>query len=340
MSVTIKDVAKQANVSPSTVSRVISDSNKISEKTKKRVRKVMEEMGYHINLNARVLVQKSTQTIGIVMKHSASQTLENPFFPELLRGISAECNEKEYSILLTTGNSEEAIFDEVKKLVMGKRVDGIIVIYSKKDDPVVPYLLESGIPFVVIGKPTKEQNRIMYVDNDNVQAGTDATEYLINCGHKRICFIGDDPEYQVVQDRMSGFDIAARKHELKIPDKHYLTFPMKVDEIAEKKISALLETKDRPTAIISSSDVHTLMVITALRKKEIKIPNEMSIITFNNTIISKLSTPPLTSIDIQTYQLGFEAAKIVIELIKNPEMFRKSVIIPAIIVERESVSKL
>lgn len=132
MSVTIKDVAKQANVSPSTVSRVISDSNKISEKTKKRVRKVMEEMGYHINLNARVLVQKSTQTIGIVMKHSASQTLENPFFPELLRGISAECNEKEYSILLTTGNSEEAIFDEVKKLVMGKRVDGIIVIYSKK----------------------------------------------------------------------------------------------------------------------------------------------------------------------------------------------------------------
>ncbi|WP_068673148.1 LacI family DNA-binding transcriptional regulator [Oceanobacillus sp. Castelsardo] len=339
MSVTIKDVAKQANVSPSTVSRVISDSNKISEKTKKRVRKVMEEMGYHTNLNARVLVQKSTQTIGIVMKHSASQTLDNPFFPELLRGISAECNEKEYSILLTTGNSEKSIFDEVKKLVMGKRVDGIIVIYSKKDDPVVPYLLESGIPFVVIGKPTKEQNRIMYVDNDNVQAGIDATEYLINQGHKQICFIGDDPDYQVVQDRIGGFDIAIKKHGLKIPGKYYLTYPLEVDEIARKNIDALLESKERPTAIIVSADLHTLMVMKALRNKKIKIPDEISIITFNNTIISELSTPPLTSIDIQTYQLGFEAAKGLIELIKKPDMFRKSVIIPAVIVERESVLK-
>lgn len=339
MSVTIKDVAKEANVSPSTVSRVISDSNKISEKTKKKVKKVMEEMGYHINLNARVLVQKSTQTIGIVMKHSASQTLDNPFFSELLRGISAECNEKDYSILLTTGNSEEAIFKEVKKLVMGKRVDGIIVIYSKKDDLVVPYLLESGIPFIVIGKPTKEQNRIMYVDNDNVQAGIDAAEYLIECGHEKICFIGDDPEYQVVQDRISGFDIAIRKHGLKIPDEYYLTFPLEVDELANRKINTLLESKERPTAIIASADVHTLMVITALRQKEIKVPDEISIITFNNTIISKLSTPPLTSIDIQTYQLGFEAAKGVIELIKKPEMFRKSVIIPAVIVERESILK-
>ncbi len=120
MSVTIKDVAKRANVSPSTVSRVLSDSSKISDKTKRKVRKTMDELGYHINFNARVLVQKTTKAIGIVMKHSASQSMQNPFFPELLRGISAFCHKNEYIISLTTGESKQAIFDEVVKMVQGK----------------------------------------------------------------------------------------------------------------------------------------------------------------------------------------------------------------------------
>lgn len=189
MSVTIKDVAKEANVAPSTVSRVLSDSPKISEKTKRKVRKVMEEMGYHLDYNARILVQRSTKTIGIVMKNSASQSLHNPFAPEVIRGISSYCRQQDFSINLALGESEEAIFDDIVKMVQGKRVDGLIVLYSKDNDKVVPFKLKNEISFVVIGKSLMESGKIMSVDNDNIQAGKEAADHLIKLGHERIGFI-------------------------------------------------------------------------------------------------------------------------------------------------------
>src|SRR5690625_6520941 len=97
----------------------------------------MKELGYHLNYNARVLAQQKTRTIGVVMKKSASDSLHDPFFPEVLRGISAYCNKEDYSITLTTGESEEEIFDDVVNMVRGKRVDGMIVTYSKRDDKVI-----------------------------------------------------------------------------------------------------------------------------------------------------------------------------------------------------------
>ncbi|WP_087972514.1 LacI family DNA-binding transcriptional regulator [Oceanobacillus rekensis] len=337
MAVTIKDVAKRANVSPSTVSRVITDSNKISEKTKRKVRQVMEEMGYHINFNARVLVQKSTQTIGIVMKHSASHSLHNPFFPEVLRGISAFCHEKDYSISLTTGNSEKSIFNEVVKMVQGRRVDGVIVLYSKKDDKVVPYLIKQNIPFAVIGKPLSETNKIMYVDNDNVQASKEATEFLIKLGHQRISFIGDDPEFQVIQDRINGYQEALKLHELEVTEDYIKSFEYGTAN-GKQVVEELLSLPEKPTAMIISADVNALVVMKELSKRDIYVPKDMSIISFNNTIISQLSTPPMTSIDTQTYQLGYEASKCVIELIGDPEMFKRSVIIPTVIENRETTA--
>src|SRR5699024_460489 len=153
MNVTIKDVAKRANVAPSTVSRVISDSPKISDKTKRKVQKVMDELGYHINLTARDLVQQSSKTIGIVMKNSTGEMLQSSFFPDVIRGITDLARKRGFSISLITGDSEETIFNDTVEKVRGKRVDGMIVLYSKADDKVVPFLIDSGLPFVMIGRP-------------------------------------------------------------------------------------------------------------------------------------------------------------------------------------------
>jgi DNA-binding LacI/PurR family transcriptional regulator len=335
MSVTIKDVAKKANVAPSTVSRVMSDSPNISEKTKRKVRKVMEELGYHLNLNARTLVQKSTQTIGIVMKNSTSQSLLNPVFPEVLSGISAFCHKQGYSMLLTTGETEDDIFVDTVKMVQGKRVDGVIVLYSKKDDQVVPFLMRSGIPFAVIGKPVLDSNKIMYVDNDNIQAAKDATDYVIKRGHQRIGFIGGDPRFEVTEARLSGYKEAVRESNLEIQDDYIKNFPYD-RELGTLAIDELLDLPEPPTAIVITDDLNALIVLLALRERNIKVPDDISIVSFNNTMISRLSTPPLTSVDIQTFQLGFESARCLIEQIKEPETINKRIIIPAIIVERES----
>lgn len=335
MSVTIKDVAKKANVAPSTVSRVLSDSPKISEKTKRKVRKIMEEMGYHLNYNARVLVQRTTKTIGIVMKNSASESLHNPFVPEVIRGISSYCRQQDFSISLATGESEEAIFEDTVKLVQGKRVDGLIVLYSKEDDKVVPYLVEHDIPFVMIGKPFFESGKVMSVDNDNIQAGREATNYLISMGHQRIGFIGRDLKYEFERARLSGYTAAIQEHGLKT-GKDYLKEIRFDREEAMRAASELMDLPSPPTALLATDDINAMMLLAALKEKGISVPEDVSVVSFNNTLMSSLATPPLTSVDTQTYHLGYESARSLLELIQDPEMFKKSVIVPTVMVERES----
>lgn len=335
MSVTIKDVAKRANVAPSTVSRVISDHPKISEKTKRRVRKIMDEMGYHMNYNAQILAQRSTKTIGIVMKNSSKESIHTSFFPEVVRGISSLCNKHDFSISLTTGESEEEIFQDTVKMVRGKRVDGLIILYSKKDDKVVPYLIESGIPFVVIGKPLIESGKIMFVDNDNVQAAQEATEYLINLGHQRIAFIGDDSQFEVAEARLNGYSQAMKANDLDIIDGYIKNIQFEPDQGAQV-ISELMSLDQQPTAIVITDDLNALITLAVLSAKNIKVPGDMSVVSFNNSIHSRVSNPPLTSVDIQIFQLGYEAANCLLELIEDPQMFRKSVIIPTVIKERTS----
>lgn len=335
MSVTIKDVAVQANVAPSTVSRVISDSSLISEKTKQKVRKVMDEMGYHLNYNAQMLATQSTKTIGIVMKDSSKESMYNTFFPEVLRGISALCSKHDFSISLTTGESEEDVFNDTVKMVRGKRVDGMIVLYSKKEDKVVPYLIESGIPFVLIGNPLIESKQITYVDNDNVLATKEATDYLLDLGHEKIAFIGESAQFEVGDARLNGFKQAMTKSGFEVPKsciKHIHFDPNEGQEIAAE----LMSLEEPPTALVVTDDLNALILLTALSKHNIRVPEDMSIIGFNNSVLSKISNPPLTTVDIKIYQLGYESANCLIELVKDPEMFKKSVIIPTVILERES----
>lgn len=339
LSITIKDVAKRANVAPSTVSRVISDHPKISEKTKKKVRKIMDEMGYHMNYNAQILAQRSTKTIGIVIKNSSKEAIHTSFFPEVIRGISALCSKYDFSLSLTTGETEAEIYEDTVKMVRGKRVDGVIVLYSKKDDKVVPYLIEAGIPFVVIGKPLIKSNDIMFVDNDNVQAANEATEHLIHLGHEKIAFIGDDSQFEVYQARFNGFMQAMKENKLTVSDAYVKS--MKFDPSQGLQvIDELLNVDDFPTAIVITDDLNALIILTILNEKNIKVPGDVSVISFNNSIHSKISNPPQTSVDIQIYQLGYEAANCLLELIKNPKAFKKSVIIPTVIKERKSCVNL
>lgn len=338
MGVTIKDVAKKAGVSTSTVSRVISDHPKITEKTKQKVRKVMEELQFHINENARNLVQKSTKTIGIVMKSSARESFHDPFFPEVLRGISALCHNQDFSISLTTGESEDAIYQDVIKMVQGKKVDGIIVSYSKQDDKVVPYLLEYGIPFVVIGKPLGEANNITYVDNDNVKASREAAEFLINRGHKKIGYIGGSLKFEVAKYRLQGFKEAVLLNQLNLTD-DYMKNPESPDLIG-KAVQELMALNEPPTGIVAIDDLTALNSMLALREQRVNVPEDVSLVSFNNTIVSEFSNPPLTSIDTQIYQLGYEAARCLIEEISQPSLYKRSIIIPTIMVERESTKPL
>jgi DNA-binding LacI/PurR family transcriptional regulator len=339
MSVTIKEVAKLANVAPSTVSRVIANNPRISEATKRKVKMVMEELGYHPNLNARSLSSKATQTIGLVMPSSGDVVFQNPFFPTVLQGISEGVHEKKYALQMTTGSSEQEIFEAVIQMVQGKRVDGIILLNSKVEDKVIQYLRENGFPFVVIGKPAKYFEEITHVDNDNVHAMKEATEYLIHLGHRQIAFVGGSLELMVTVDRLNGYKQALDYANISI-NEEYIKHEEFLREGGQEAVSELMALQERPTALLVVDDFMALGVLNKLDELGIKVPEDISVVSFNNILLSEMSKPALTSMDINILKLGFEASKSLIEKVENSSEPTKRIIIPHQMVERSSCSRI
>ncbi|CDF59070.1 LacI family DNA-binding transcriptional regulator [Thermobrachium celere] len=333
--VTIKEVAEKAGVSPSTVSRVISDSPRISEETKERVRKVMKELGYHPNAIARSLVSRTTNTIGIVMPRAADEVFLNPFFPEALRGIAKCTHQEGYCMLITTGNTDEEQLESLKTVVNGGRVDGLILMYSKINDPILKAVKKMHVPFVMIGRPPKKED-LDFVDNDNVEAAFNATEYLIRMGHRRIGLINGSLNLVVSIDRFEGYKRALKKYNIDI-DESIITSSEFVQEGGYEGMKKILKSPKPPTAIITTDDLMAFGAIKAAKDMGVKIPQDISIMSFNNIPLSEFATPPLTSVEINAYTLGYEAAKIVIDKLKGRCSETVSKVLKTHIIHRQSI---
>ena len=199
MASTIKDVAKLAGVSPSTVTRVLQDKSSISEATKIKVRKAMKTLNYHPNVNARSLASNKTNVIGVVLPKDSDVFYQNSFFPEVIRGIAQIAADHQYSIQLCTGQDHKQRLSILKDTILGRRVDGLIFLYGETEDPLVDFAIEQGFPAVIIGKTVSPL--ISFVDNNNEKAGFDATEYIIKKGVKSIAFIGGRDQLFVSRER-------------------------------------------------------------------------------------------------------------------------------------------
>ncbi|TDT63380.1 LacI family DNA-binding transcriptional regulator [Fonticella tunisiensis] len=333
--VTIKEVAERAGVSPSTVSRVISDSPRISDETKQKVRRAMEELGYHPNAIARSLVNRATNTIGIVMPRSAEDVFLNPFFPEALRGIAKCTHDEGFCVLLTTGNSDDEQIESLLSVVRGGRVDGVILMYSKLDDPILEMLTEMNIPFSMIGRPTISED-INFVDNDNVNAAYEAANYLISMGHRRIGLINGSLNLVVSIDRYEGYKRALAKNKIELDESIIMSSEF-VQEGGYESMKKMLSVENPPSAVLVTDDLIAFGAIRAARDMKVKIPDEMSIISFNNIPLADFATPPLTSVDINAYSLGYKAAKLVIDDIKGKKHKPSCYIVETRIVFRDSV---
>jgi DNA-binding LacI/PurR family transcriptional regulator len=334
MKITIKEVAEAAGVSASTVSRVISDSSRISEDTKERVRNIMENLGYHPNAIARSLVSKSTKTIGVVMPQSTEIAILNPFFPQALSGISAAAHKQDYCILLSTGSTEEEQLKSIKEIVMSGRVDGVIVMYSSVENKVLKSLREKQTPILLIGKPLDDKG-ILFVDNDNVAAAYNVTKGFINRGHKKIAYISGKFEFVVSLDRLDGYRNALSDNNLEFNREYIVSVDYLKDE-GYIAMNQLLELQDRPTAVIVTDDAIAFGVIEALKHANIKIPEEMEIVSFNNVPISRFTNPKLSSVDVNAYQLGYKSGELLIDNINNLENAEKFFIVETEIIYRES----
>lgn len=339
MAVTIKDVAALAGVSPSTVSRTCKNNPSISEETKERVRKAMAELVYEPNFQASNLASQNSRTIGIILPASAKEVYENSFYLEAIQGISHYCNGRQYMTTIVTGQDEAEILDAVRSMSRSGKVDGFIILYSKKDDPVIDYLFNEGLLYILIGKATQYTNQTIYIDNDNLLAGREAAEYLYQLGHRRIAYLGSDSSLMFSADRKAGYQLALASHQLPVRPE-YCVEVKNVSENNEEAIRGLLMQKDRPTAILVSDDILAVSLERVCLENHLAIPEDLSIISFNNSLFARLTSPQLTSIDIGAGQLGSEAASQIINHIENPNLLATKIIVPHHLIERDSCCKI
>ncbi|MFD1032280.1 LacI family DNA-binding transcriptional regulator [Metaplanococcus flavidus] len=335
MAITIKDVAKAASVSPATVSRVIADNPRISDDTKKKVRETMKHLGYYPNFQARNLVIQKTQTIGIIMADSATLAFQNPFFPEVLRGISSRAHESQFGLYLSTGATSEEIYEEVVSMTQGKRVDGIILLYSRIGDKIMEYLYNSNIPFSVVGRPDVHTTSISYVDNDNLGNAREVVNYLIELGHKRIAYVGGGLEYVVSLDRLKGYQKSLEMAFLNFDPDLIVNQSISVG-LEEQSVQRLMQLQNPPTAIVTHDDLIAYELISYLQDMKIDVPGDISVLSFNNHSLSEHLKPPLSTVDISIYELGIHAAELVLEKIKDRETPAREIIVPSRLIERGS----
>ncbi len=338
MAVTIKDVAALAGVSPSTVSRVCNNNPAISKETQERVRKAMAELGYESASPNEAAAPQPIKMIGIVLPPSGRDAYENNFFLKAVRGISQICNQRQTASTIITGKDHEELLHCVKTLHLSGRIDGFILLYSHKNDAVIDYLCEHGILYVMVGKPEEMAGQTLCIDNDNLLASREAADYLYDLGHRRIGYLGSASSFQFASDRHAGYQLSLLLHGLPLrPD---YSIEMEQVNSDDESLCTLLAREDHPTAFVVSEDMLALALERACFRMGLSIPGDVSIIAFNNSLYSQLASPQLTSVDINTYQLGQEAANQIISYLENPNMRPAKIIVPHRIVERDSCRRI
>ena len=335
MAVTIKDIAAMAGVSPSTVSRVCNDNPSISKETRDRVRKVMAELGYEPGTPAAVPATSSIHMVGIILPPSLVSAYRNPFFMETVRGISEFCNPHGVVTAIVTSASDEEAMGAVKKLVSTQQIDGFILLYSKQDDPVVEYLCEEGILYVVVGTPQQFRSQTVCIDNDNLSASREATDFLCDLGHKRIGYLGGSSSFFHCRDRKAGYQLSMMQHGLGIDPSICLEFANAANEGTDR-IQALLSREDRPSAILADDDILALLLEQQCFNLGLRIPEDISILSFNNSLYTSMTATPLTCVDVNSFQLGFEAASQVINHVVNPNLLATKILVPHRFIDRGS----
>lgn len=339
MAVTVKDVARLAGVSPSTVSRVCNNNPAISPQTRDRVQKAMLELGYELPAPAEAPVPPAVRSVGIVLPPSDRETYENTFYLKAIRGIGQVCNQRQVASTVVTGKDYEEILQSIQALHRSGSVDGFIMLYSKKDDIVIDYLNEQELLYVIVGKPSTQAGQTICIDNDNLLAGREAADYLYSLGHRRIGYIGSRNDFIYASDRRSGYQLSLLQHELPVrPD--YCVEMESVSTSGAEALQALLRQPDRPTAFVVSDDILALALERVCVQMHLRIPEDVSIIAFNNSLYAQLTSPQLTVVDINSYRLGQEAAAQIISHAENPELMAAKIVVPHRIVERDSCQRL
>ena len=331
--VTLKDIAEVVGKSVAAVSRALNDHDDISDETRLYIKQIAREMGYAPNVMARRLQKNATETLGFILPVLSPRD-SDPYFAELLAGITNEATKHGFDLLVSTctpGPEEERAY---QRLINGRRVDGMIVARPRWQDARIALLLEKNFPMVVVG-PTNSPGTFPAISDDAADGAQAIVQHLVKQGHQRISLVNTAPDLIFSTNFFNGFRSAMLKAGLVIDDA-----VIEVNDLSQKEgyraAQLLLSKPEIPTAIVTADDVVALGVMAAAHDQGFEIGQDLAIIGYGDILLAEHAQPPLTTIHRPTFTLGQRACKMLISQLRGDVNRNEYIVIKPSLVIRQS----
>ncbi len=332
MKIRMKDMAKQLNVSQSTVSRALSDNPLISNETKEKVISLAKKLHYYPNLIAKSLKTNTTKTIGLIIAD-----ITNPYYPDVVKGVEDYSNNNDFNIILCNSDYDPEKEYQYLKVLVGKGVDGIII--SSVGNNARKFLNELKIPFVLIDTVPSQRSRINSICSDHAYGSYLATKHLIELGHTKIALVNGPKTVIPCKQLEDGFKKAMHQYNININNNYLIECDMRTNSGYKATKELLKMRKDElPTAIIFISDKITIEAYHAIYETGFKIPDHFSIIGNDDISVAKNVSPPLTTISQPKYKVGWEAMKLLISLLnhKIKDEYKQIILLPELTIRKST----
>lgn len=330
--VTIKDVAKLANVSVATVSRVINNADNVQEKTKEIVCDAIKKLNYSPNLLGRNLRRLETKKILVLIN-----TMSNPFYSRIIKGIEEKAVPSGYTVMVCMTHGDVALEERYMQMLKTRLVDGAVFLTTEQSGQVLTDSLRDA-NVVQACEPCSEF-LTPTVSIDNERAAFDATEYLISKGHRSIAFFGAGKIYQSSFHRENGYKWALKRNRIEYDAGLVFNEGFSFNA-GIRAANRLLELSERPSAIFCISDSSAAGAMKTLEQNGINTPADMSIMGFDNTQISQIFIPAITTLQQPQFEIGYSAMELLLQRINGEDNRTMRILLEHSIVERESVADI
>ena len=330
---TLEEVASHAGVSRATVSRVVNGSPKVSPDVRRAVEAAVLELGYVPNRAARSLVTRRSGSIGVVITEPTGRLFADPFFPRILRGVSAALNARDLQLVLLMP-SGPADTQRTADYLSAGHVDGVLLISLHGDDPLPDRIVNAGIPFVVGGRPLRTP-AASYVDVDNRGGARSAVEHLIANGRRAIATITGPTDMGAGVDRLAGYRDALDDAGIAF-DQTLIATGDFTHEGGAAAMERLLKTRGDIDAVFAASDLMAAGAMTVLEAAGKRVPQDVAVVGYDDSPIATTLKPRLTSVRQPIEEMGHEMARLVVDRVEGTESVQRRVILATELVKRAS----
>jgi len=333
MVVTLKDIAQTTGKSITTVSRALNDYDDVSPTTKELVRRVAAELGYVPNIFAQRLQKQFTETIGLIIP-TFGPRFSDPFFSELLAGIGNRAANRGYDLLVSTRAPGEEELDTYLAAIRGRRVDGFILVRTRRQDARVTSLQEVNFPFVAFGR-TDEKLDFPFVDEDGTYGMRLVTEHLASLGHQRIACIAPPNDLMFAHYRLRGFKEGLSEAGIPVNDA-LIRIGNLTQRSGYEQASVLLDLPSPPTAIAACNDLMAFGAMSAAQARGLVVGKDVAITGFDNIPMAEYSHPSLTTLHQPLYKIGGMVCEMLIQLIRGESLKEKCILLKPELIVRQS----